>query len=85
LASLLKSGLRAHCFAAHATFDAPTQRSAIDCQISADGRSINEADGLGFTTFDDGQSRKRPFVVFVLVLIEPQPAAETDRGREFSL
>jgi hypothetical protein len=72
-----------HCLAAHAAFDAPTECSAIDCQVGTNGHGINEADGLGLTTFDDGEPRKHPFVVFVLVLIEPQPAAETDWRRKF--
>jgi hypothetical protein len=31
------------------------------------------------------EARERPFVVFVFVLIEPQPAAETDRRWKFWL
>ena len=43
---------------AHATIDAPTQRSSVNCKVGANSRGINEADWLGLTTFDGGKSRK---------------------------
>jgi hypothetical protein len=78
-------GLRLADFSADATFDPPAQRAPIDCKVGANGGGIDEAHGLGLATLDGGQSRKRALVVFVLVLIEPQPAAEADRGRELGL
>jgi hypothetical protein len=77
--------LRLVHFSADATFDPPAQRAPIDCKVGANGGGINEANGLGLATLDGGQSRKRALVVFVLVLIEPQPAAEADRHRKFWL
>jgi hypothetical protein len=72
-------------FPPNATFDATAQRTPVDCEVGANGRGINEADWLGPSAFDSGKPRERPFVVFVLVLVEPQPAAEADRRWEFWL
>jgi hypothetical protein len=68
---------------ADASADATTERSTVDRQVGTDGRGINEAYRLAVSAFDDGEPRKRALVVFVLVLIEPEPAAEADRRWKF--
>jgi hypothetical protein len=70
-------------FAADATFDAPAQSSSVDRKVGANRRGIYEADWFGLATLDGGQTRKRALVVFVLVLIKSQPAAEPDRRGKF--
>ena len=70
-------------FPSDTTADAPTQRAPVDCEVDANRGCINESDRLANTAFDAGEPRERALVVFVLVLVEPQPAAEADRRRKF--
>jgi hypothetical protein len=68
-----------------AAADAPTQRSPVDRKVGANRRGVDEAHRLSIATFDGWESRKRAFVILVLVMVEPQPAAEADRRRKFGL
>jgi hypothetical protein len=72
-------------FPSDTTADAPTERAPVDCEVGANSRGINEPNWLGLAARDDREPRKRALVVFVLMKIESQPAAEADRRGKFWL
>jgi hypothetical protein len=65
-------------FTTDATTDAPAQRAPVDCEVSTNGRGINEPYRLVVISFDGRKTRERALIIFVLELIEPQPAAKAD-------
>jgi hypothetical protein len=81
--ALFRAGQRARCFAADATTDAATQCAPINGEVGANDRRINEAKRRVVATCHGGESRQRALVIFVLVKIESQSAAEADRRWKF--